>query len=66
MLKIEVGQVLLTPEQVASALNLSRRRVVTRMLRRELPWIKVGPRTLRLPAGALEAYLRDITGGAKE
>lgn len=52
---------LLTPTQVAAALNVPRRRVVTRDLRKTLPWIKVGPRTLRLPASDLDAYLRSAS-----
>ncbi len=49
---------LLTPTQVAATLRVPRRRVVTRALRRELPWVKIGQRTLRLPASALAAFIR--------
>ncbi len=47
---------LLTPDDVACRVRLSRRAVITGELRRVLPWIVVGGR-LRLEPAALEQWL---------
>ncbi len=54
--------ILLTPDQVAVVLGLSRRTITTRKWRDRLPWLKLGPRTLRLPAGDLNRFQSQLAG----
>jgi len=51
-------EVLLSPRDVAERLNVSLRMVHT-SLRRELPWIKMGGKLLRLPERDLVRWLAE-------
>lgn len=57
---------LLTPEQVAERLQISKRKVLDMMSNDELPYIDLGYRTKRVKAEDLNAFIeaREVTSAA--
>jgi excisionase family DNA binding protein len=56
---------LLTPEQIAIALKVSRAKVYAMLANHELPTIRIG-RSLRVPANEFERWIRERTEGGRQ